>query len=309
MVSKYDKIIYDLIIIGGGCSGLSALLYSARFKLNCIMLTKDIGGSLNWAKNVDNYLGIENVSGVDLIEKFKNHAMKFYNENSIKYENVLDLEKKNEIFEITTNKTKYFSKTIILATGSKTRKLNINGEKKFFKKGVYYSTMSNFNSYKDKTVCVVGGSDSACKDALILAKNSNKVYLIYRKDKLRWEPIIYDEILKNNKIEIIYNTNINEIKGDKYVNSIILDNNLDELNVDLVVIAIGNTPMSLISKKLGVNVNEKNEIIIDTMSSTNIFGVYAAGDVTNNPFKQVITGVSEGALASYSAHLYLKQKK
>jgi thioredoxin reductase (NADPH) len=309
---QIENKIYDLIIIGGGCAGFSAFLYSARFKLDTLMITKDVGGTLNWAKNVNNYLGIENISGFDLSTKFKSHALKYNNEESIKYENVLDIKKNEEIFEIITNKMNYFSKTIIISTGTKIRELGIGGEKDYFGKGVHYCAICDSYVYKNKKVCIIGGSDSACKEALILAENCDRVYLIYRKEKLRCEPIVYEKIINNSKIEIIYNTNITLIKGDNFVNYVILDNsynNSNELEVDGVFIAIGSTPMSLISKRLGVNVNEKNEIIIDNMSCTNVLGVYSAGDVTNNSFKQVITGVSQGALASYSAYLYLKQKK
>ncbi len=164
----------------------------------------------------------------------------------------------------------------------------------------------------DKIVAVVGGSDSAAKEALLLTEYAKKVYIIYRKEKIRAEPINLERVEKNNKIEIINNTNIIEIKGDGLIDSVILDNEYKgnkELELGGLFIEIGQIPGSFLANKLNIKLNEKNEIIIDKYSKTDIDGVFAAGDVTDRIFKQAITGVAEGATAAYSAYMYLQKVK
>jgi thioredoxin reductase (NADPH) len=162
--------------------------------------------------------------------------------------------------------------------------------------------------YSNKNVAVIGGSDSAAKEALFLSQNAKKVFIIYRKDDIRAEPINKQRVLENDKIEIIYNTNITEIKGNKSVHSVVFDSG-EEFEVDGVFIEIGSNPNSKLSKSIGVKTNDKEEIMINRKSETNINGVFAAGDVADAPFKQAITGVSEGVIAAYSAFDYLKEEK
>ena len=163
--------------------------------------------------------------------------------------------------------------------------------------------------FKNKIVAVVGGSDSAAKDALLLSEHAKKVYMIYRGEQIHPEPINFERIKRNKKIEIINRTNITEIKGDALVRKIILDNlykGKKELDVEGVFIAIGHVALSELAKELGVKTDEKGEIIINHMTSeTNVPGVFAAGDVTNKPFKQLITGVADGCTAAYSAYEYI----
>ncbi len=202
------------------------------------------------------------------------------------------------------------AKTIIIATGTEWKKLEIPGEEKFSGKGVHYCTICDGSLYKDKIIAVVGGSDSAVKEAIYLSEYGNKVYLIHRKERIKAEPFNREKLHLNKKIEVIYNTNIKEIKGDKFVNAIILDkeyNGSNELKIDGLFINVGNVPITELTKKTGIHLNEKEEIIIDKESKTNIKGVFAAGDVTNKKFKQVISAASEGAMAAYSSYVYLQE--
>ncbi|MAG08618.1 thioredoxin reductase [Candidatus Woesearchaeota archaeon] len=297
---------YDTIIIGAGCAGLGAAVYSGRFKMKTLILGKMVGGTINTTHIVENYPGFPRIGGMELANKLKDHALKY--DIELKEEKVEKIGKQKSIFAVSTNKGKYLSKTIIFCTGTRVRKLNAPGEKGFTNKGVHYCAMCDGAFYKDKVMGVIGGSDSAAKEALLLSEYAKKVYIIYRKEKIRAEPVNYKKVIDNKKIEIINNTNITEIKGDKFVNKVIFDKPYKgkrEFNVDGLFIEIGRLPVSELANDLGVKTNEKDEIIIDRESKTNVKGVFAAGDVVNTKFKQAITGVGEGVTAAYSAYGYL----
>ena len=221
------------------------------------------------------------------------------------------IEKTNKDFIITSDKKKYAAKTLLFATGTKWKKLDVPGSKEFENKGVAYCALCDSPLFKNKIVAVVGGSDSAAKDALVLAEHAKKVYIIYRKEKIRAEPVNMKRIENNKKIEIVNNSNVIEIKGDKSVKSVILDkefNGNKELILDGVFVAIGHVPLSDLAKQIGVKTNDKDEIIIDHKTAgTNVGGVFAAGDVADKEFKQAITGVAEGCTAAYSAFEYVSK--
>ncbi len=297
---------YDTIIIGGGISALGAAVYCGRFQLKTLVLGEKVGGTIILTDDIANYPGFKKISGMDLFEKIKDHA-KDYNIEIVE-KKAEKVEKYKTYFKVSTNEKTYETKTIIFATGTEWRKLNVPGEKEFTNKGVHYCGLCDGPLYKNKIIAVVGGSDSAAKEALLLSKYGKKVYIIYRKQKIRAEPINLKRVETNKKIEIINNTNIKEIKGDKFVNKIILDKpykGSKELNLDALFIEIGHIPISDLAKSINVKTNEKNEIIIDKDSKTNINGVYAAGDVTNSRFKQAITGVAEGVIAAYNVYQYI----
>ena len=197
------------------------------------------------------------------------------------------------------------TRTIVIATGSERKKLNIPGEEEFTGKGVSYCATCDGVFFKDKNLAVIGGSDSAAKEALFLSQHGKKVYIIYRGEEIRAEPINKKRVFENKKIEIINNTNILVIKGETSVKSVVFDNG-EEFDIDGVFIEVGSIPNSQIAIDFRVKVNEKKEIIINRKSETNIPGIYAAGDVADAPFKQAITGVAEGVIAAYSAFDYLK---
>ncbi|MEK6846853.1 MAG: FAD-dependent oxidoreductase, partial [Nanoarchaeota archaeon] len=187
------------------------------------------------------------------------------------------------------------------------------GAKEFENKGVAYCALCDAPLFKNKVVAVVGGSDSAAKDALVLTEHAKKVYMIYRGEKIRPEPINYERVMSNKKIEVINNTNVTEVKGKQFVEKVILDKpykGSKELDLQGVFVAIGHIIISDLAKSIGVKTNEKGEIIIDHRTAeTNLPGVFAAGDVADTPFKQLITGVAEGCTAAFSAYEYLTKNK
>jgi thioredoxin reductase (NADPH) len=298
--------VYDIIILGGGPTAIGCAIYAARFAMDVLIIGKVFGGLIATTDLVENYPGITSTSGQGLMDKFKEHM----NSLNIPYisDEIRSIEKVEDYFILNSFFQKFKAYSICIATGSERRKLGIPGEEDFAGRGVSYCATCDGPFYKDKTVCVIGGSDSAAKEALFLAQNARKVFIIYRGDDIRAEPINKKRVLENKKIEIIYQTNINEIKGDHKVKSIVFDNG-EEFEVEGVFIEIGSIPNSDLAKHMGVITNNKGEIMINRKSETNIAGIYAAGDVADAPFKQAITGVAEGVIAAYSAFEYLKDIK
>ncbi len=305
---------YDFIILGAGVTGLAAAMYGARLGLKTLCLGAShgtelpLGGVITTTNVVENYPGFIRLTGIELSDKIKEHALS-YELVTIKEERVENIEKKKEDFNVKTNKNAYWGKTILFATGTKWRKLEVPGSKEFENKGVAYCALCDGILYKNKVVAVVGGADSSAKEALVLSEHAKKVYIIYRGEQIRPEPINMERVKANKKIEVITKTNVVEIKGKQFVERVILDKEYKgsrELKLDGVFIAIGHIALSDLAKKLGVKLNEKGEIVIDHKTSeTNMKGVYAAGDVADKPFKQAITGVAEGCTAAYSAFEYI----
>lgn len=309
---------YDLIIIGAGGSGLAGAMYGARLGMKTLVFGKTsnselpVGGVITTTDIVENYPGFKSISGVELGKRLEEHA-RDYKEVLIKPEKVLEIKKSERCFVLKTNKSEYEGKTILFATGTRWKKLDVPGSEKFENKGISYCALCDAPLYKGKIVSVVGGSDSAAKDALLLAKHAKKVYIIYRGEKIHPEPVNFEKIKKSKNIEVINNANIKEIKGNSKVENVILDKaykGKKELNLDGVFVAIGHDVLSDLAVRLGVKVNAKKEIIINHKTSeTNITGVFAAGDVTDKPFKQLITGVADACTAAYSAYEFLGKEK
>ncbi|MHA1823975.1 MAG: NAD(P)/FAD-dependent oxidoreductase [Promethearchaeota archaeon] len=297
---------YDLIVLGGGPTAIACAIYAARFAMDVLMVGKVFGGLIATTDIVENYPGITSISGQGLMEMFKDHM----NSLSIPYisDEIRSIENAGDFFVLHSFFQKFKAKSICIATGSERRKLGIPGEDELAGKGVSYCATCDGPFYKDKVVCVIGGSDSAAKEALFLAQNVKKVYIIYRKDEIRAEPINKKRVYENEKIEIINNTNVVDIVGKTTVNRVIFDNG-NELEIDGVFIEIGSIPNSEIAQRIGIKTNEKGEIIINRKSETNMPGIFAAGDVADAPFKQAITGVAEGVIAAYSVFDYLKNVK
>lgn len=294
--------IYDTIILGAGPAGMTAAIYAARYKLKTLVISKDIGGVANLAHKIENWPGIVSITGQDLMQNFKKHVEAL--SVKIKQDEVVKL---SEGFEILTSSGKTFkSKSLILALGTVRRKLNIPGEDEFIGRGVSYCFTCDAVFFKNKTVCVVGGSNSAAMAALLLAEYSKKVYIIYRKDALRADPVLIERINKNKKIEILFNSAIAKIIGTKFVEKIVLKEG-KEMPMEGVFVEIGGLPSTGLAKQINVKLDENNFIITDADMQTNVPGVFAAGDVTNTPLDQIITACGDGAKAAYSAFNYLKK--
>lgn len=309
---------YDFIVIGAGVAGLAGAMYAARLGLKVLVLGKShgselpVGGVITTTHVVENYPGFISLTGPELAEKIEKHA-KIYDLVEIKQEKAENVKKTEKGFEIKTEKASYMGKTILFATGTKWKKLpeEVTGARNFENKGIAYCALCDGPLYKGKVVGVIGGSDSAAKDALVLAEHAKKVYIIYRREKVRAEPINLKRIEKNDKIEVINNANVVEVRGDDFVKSVVLDREYSgskELKLNGLFVAIGHIVLSDLAKEMGIKLNEKNEIIIDHKdSSTNVPGVFAAGDVADKPFKQAITGVAEGCTAAHSAYEFIQE--
>ena len=310
--------IYDLIILGAGPAGMSASIYASRYKINHIIIGNIFDGSVVKAHLIENWLGEKSIKGTDLMMKFNDHIKDFGTnlivEDIVEIKEEENVEFGRNVFNIKTNNNKtYRSKSILIALGTKHRKLNIFGEEELLGKGVSYCAVCDGAFFKNKIVAVVGGSNSAAMASIMLSEHADKVYLIYRKKPLRCEPIMTDRIKENKKITILYNTNVTKVLGENRVKSIELDNEYDsskEIKLDGLFIEAGSVPSASLVKELNVNVNDSGYIIINSNGATNIEGVYAAGDITNgsNGLRQIVTAVSEGAISATSIYKYLKEK-
>ena len=292
---------YDLIIIGGGPAGLTAALYAARYKINTLLITKEIGGYAATAHKVCNFPSYPEITGFELMKNMVDHVKEFNIE-------IINTEvksvTKDDLFTIEADKT-YKAKKVIYAAGTTRRKLDIPGEEEFHGKGVSYCATCDGGFFKDKTVAVVGGSDAALTAALLLAEFATKVYIVYRKDKFfRAEPAWIELIEKSEKIECIFNEEVLEIQGNNTVENLKLKSG-EDLKVDGIFIEIGSMPDLTPVKSLNIE-NRKGYITTDTHQHTNVKGFYAAGDITEIHLKQIITAAAQGAVAAYSVYNELK---
>lgn len=306
---------YDFLIIGAGGTGLAAAMYGARLGLKTLCLGTThgtelpVGGVITTTDVVENYPGFIKLSGEEIAKKIEDHT-RTYDKVTIKEEKVESISGSAPNFTVKTSAAVYESKTILFATGTKWRKLKVPGAEKFMNKGVAYCALCDAPLFKNKKVALVGGSDSAAKDALVLSEHAEKVYIIAR-STLHPEPINMERIKQKKNIEVIEGTQVKEVKGSQFVESITLDkpyNKSDSLEVQGVFVAIGHIILSDLAKELGTKLNKKGEIMTDKESKTNLSGVYAAGDCADAPFKQLITGVAEGCVASHSAYTYINEE-
>jgi thioredoxin-disulfide reductase len=309
-VTPHMSDLYDVIIIGGGVAGFSSAMYTGRMKLKTLVIVETRGGTIILTNNITNWPGIKKTDGMSLAGQIEAHAKEY--EPVIVDAKAVKAEKTENGFRISTGDNKsYEGKSLIIATGSTPRKLGIPGEKELEGKGVHTCALCDGIFYRDKEIAVIGGSDSAAKEALLLTQWAKKVFIIYRKEQIRAEPINLDKVLTNEKIEIINNTNATEFVGETKFEKVILDKEYKgsaELTLDGVFVEIGAIPNSELGKELGVELNKKGEIIIDRKARTNVEGVFAAGDIADTYFKQAIVGAGEAVLAAFGAYEYLQKK-
>ena len=289
--------IYDLLILGIGPAGMAAAIYAGRYGMKTLIIGKELGGATSLAGEIENYPGFTG-TGLDLMKKFQEQVKKF---GAVFEINDVDkVEKTKDGFSVSVGDKKFLARSIVSGLGSKHRKLGIPGEKKFLGKGVSYCAVCDGNFFKGKTVAVIGGSDSAAKAAIYLSEICEKVYISYRKEKMRSEPINLEKVEATKNIQIIYNTKPVEIIGDTKVTALKLESTTnnklkkDQIDVDAVFIEIGSTPITAIFSRLKIEL-ENNYIKVDKEGRTSVKGLYAAGDGTNNPFKQTKTATADGA--------------
>jgi thioredoxin reductase (NADPH) len=301
--------IYDLIIIGAGPAGLAASIYASRYKVDHLVIAKEPGGQAVEAHNIENWPGIISISGFELTQKMREHAEKLG--AKIVMDSVSNIAKENEMFSVTTHTGQYKTKNIILALGMEYRKLSIPGEEEFKGKGVSYCPTCDAAFFGGKVVAVAGGGNSAASAAQLLSEYASKVFVIYRGEKLKVDPAYLENFAKNEKIKIIYNTNITEIKGENAVGKIVLDkeyNGEKELDVQGLFVEIGSEPGVELAGQLNIEADGQGFIRVNADQSTNVSGIFAAGDATtgSNKVRQVLTASAEGAIAAASVYKKLQ---
>lgn len=301
---------YDLAIIGTGAAGYTASIYASRYNVSNIVIGASVGGQTAEAHLIQNYPSYIEIRGSELMEKMKNHVETYG--NPIVFDNVDKITGREGDFTIETQSgTSYNAKSLLLAIGMKRRKLGVDGEERLLGKGVTYCSTCDGPFYKNKTVAIIGGSDSANTASLYFSTLASKVFQIYRKDKLRGEPAWADKVVANYKIELIYNTTVVGINGEEKLTSVTLDKpyqGSDKLELDGLFIEIGAEPDPTLPKQLNLELDENNFIKVEKDQKTNVPGIWAAGDITTNSnhFHQTITAAAEGAVAAHNVFTTLQ---
>jgi len=302
---------WDLIIVGGGAAGLSAGIYGARSGLKTLVIEEKMsGGTAADAPMVENYPGFGQISGAELAERMSTHCRKagaMINE----IETVTGLDLKSDRKIVKTVQTEYETKTVLIATGSHYRELGVPGEKEFRGRGVSYCGVCDGPLFKGKRVLVVGGGNSAAITTLYLSGIASEVIVVHRRGAFRCEETLAKDVKSKPNVRVIWDAEIKEIKGEKFVNKVVLFNTktgaTQDVPVNAVFVQVGEAPNSQIAKDSGIDVNEEGYIKIDIFQRTSIPGVYAAGDVTNHPVKQIGTAVGQGITAALEAYGFVRR--
>lgn len=302
----------DLIIIGGGASGITAGIYAGRKYINTTLITKDFTGQIGTTSWIENYPGFKKISGLDLMKNFKEHLKGL--EIEIKsFEVIEKIEKIKNGFRVVTDEKSYSAKSLIIATGAIPKKLKIKNEDKFLGHGLSYCVTCDETAFKNKVVAVVGGGNAGAEATIELSRFCKKVYLLELEKELCADKILQLEMIKNKKIKIITSAEINSFEGKKELEKIIYidlkDNKEKKLPIDGCFIEAGSIPNTEFIKSL-IKLNKKREIKVNPITlETSVSGIFAAGDVNDLPGKQVIIACGQGALTVLSAYQYLQKNK
>jgi len=298
---------YDLIIVGAGPAGITAAVYAARKGLNFLVVSDDIGGQMTWSGDIENYTGYQFVTGTDLVSKFEEHLTK-YNVPLKEFERVVELrpnDANSGVFIKTEKGNVYEGRTVIIASGKRSRELNIPGETEFRKRGVAYCATCDAPLFSKKDVAVIGGGNSGLEAVLQLMPIAHHVYLINLSDELTGDMILQDKIKAQENVTILKNTTTTEIFGSKMVEGITVSKQgVDQkIAVSGVFIEVGLVPNSDFTRLIGKN--DWGEIVVNNRNETNVPYIFAAGDVTDVPEKQIIIAAGEGSKALLSVFKYL----
>ena len=301
-------VIYDVIIIGAGPGGMTAAIYTSRANLKTLILERGVpGGQLQNTAEIENFPSYSHISGPELAQNIFEHSLKF----GAEYEqaNVKSIAIEGDIKVVYTESGIYKSKSIIISTGTKYKKLNIPGEEEFSGRGVSWCAVCDGAFFKDKELVVVGGGDSAIEESVFLTRFAKKVTVLHRRDQFRAQPILIDRMLKNEKIEVMYNTIVNEIRGENKVSTVLLENvktgETKEFQADGIFEYIGMDPVSEFVKTLKIT-DEEGWIITDNRMKTAIKGIFAVGDIRKNAVRQVAAATGDGCIAALEAQYYVE---
>lgn len=300
--------IYDVVIVGAGPAGMTAAVYASRANLSTLMLERGMpGGQMANTEEVENFPGFDYITGPELSNKMFEHAQKFGGE--YKYGDIKDVEVDGDIKIIKTTSEEIHARTLIIATGAEHKKIGIPGEEELAGRGVSYCAICDGAFFKEKHLVVIGGGDSAVEEGMFLTKFASKVTIIHRRDKLRAQKILQDRAFNNEKIDFIWNTEIEKINGEGKVSSVTLKNNetdeVYDLDADGVFIYIGMKPLTDPFKDLGI-LNEEGYIDANDEMETSQKGVFAAGDVRVKTLRQIVTATGDGSIAAQNASEYLE---
>lgn len=301
--------IYDTAIIGAGPAGMTAAIYIGRANLSTIMIDKGApGGQMLSTEEIENYPGFESVLGFDLGTKMFEQAKKFGAEYT--FGDVKEIEDKGDHKVVKLSNKEFKAKTVIIATGARPRLLQVKGEKELIGRGVSYCAVCDGNFFRNREVVVVGGGDSAIEEALYLTKIATKVTVIHRRDELRAQKVIQERAFKNEKIEFVWNSVVEEIVGEDSVSEVrvknVLTGEISDINAEGIFIYVGVEPFSSIVENFGVT-NESGYILTDEHMETKVKGLFAAGDVREKPLRQVVTASGDGSIAAMSAQHYIEE--
>ena len=302
--------IYDMVIIGGGPAGYTAALYAARAGLDVTLLERlSAGGQMALTGEIDNYPGFEDgIDGFTLGMKMQKGAERFGAKTE--YDEVLSVDFSESIKRVKTANNVFCGKTVVISSGANPRELGINNEREMIGKGIHYCAHCDGRFFKDKTVVVVGGGNSAAADALYLSRLAKKVYVVHRRNTLRATKIYHEPLLKAENVEFIWNSTVEELISDNKVNGVkvknVMDKSVNELVCDGVFISIGRKPATEFLKD-AVMLDKNGYVVADESTRTNVDGVYAVGDVRAKVLRQVVTAVSDGAVAVHYAEEYLSK--
>ncbi|MBI4779613.1 FAD-dependent oxidoreductase [Candidatus Falkowbacteria bacterium] len=302
---------FDTIIVGAGPTGMTAAIYASRRMMKALVISKNIGGQVIWASDIKNYPGIEFIGGVDLINKMRQQVKDLGVD--IKIDEIRKISKNSDkSFLVEAGKNSYLTKTVIIAMGLEPKQLNLDKENELTGKGISYCANCDGPLFKGKNVAVAGGGNAALDAAEVMSKIASKVYLIYRKSQLKAFESLILAVKNKNNVEMILSSEIREIIGDEKLKKLKIVSNISqeirELDVDGLFVEIGHEPKTDLVADL-VERDTLGQVIVDLSGKTSCDGVFAAGDVIQSEFKQIVIGCGQGAVAALSAYKYLQVGK
>jgi len=302
---------HDIVVIGAGPAGLTAGIFAVRRSMDVVVLGDPSAMStMEEASIVDDWLGAPGTMGPELMQKFKEHAKKLG--VPVRMEKAVEIRKAKNGFVVKSDKSEYSTKTVIIATGAKHKKAMVSGEEKFAGRGVSYCANCDGPIFRGRKVAVIGGGDTAATYALLLEQMGADTTLVHRRDELRAVDVYRKELAKS-KVKFIWNAVLKEIKGDKMVKSIVVQDvktkKTKEIPMDGVFVAIGSVPASELGRNVGIKTNESGFIIVDRKQMTSVPGVFAAGDCSDNCTKRIVTASAEGSIATEMAFEFIREKE